>query len=216
MTSPRPACSLCSVRDSLRRREDAAAGAERRARRRRARVREVIVDLPAHPLDLLADRRGELVMPLGVGTIGFLRQHRERRLETVSEVAGLGQRAPDGLLAVLEQRVEIVDERLHFGRIIAVDAAIATVAEAREALAQMIHRRQAVAYLREPNRHQGERDEGAGERLMSAAERRHARDRCQRNHVPDHEEPRRPEHRTDDEAGAKGRTGHHASASAMR
>ena len=63
MASPRSACRRCSVRDKPSadsRTEHRAPGVAPDAGG--ARVREVIVDLPAHPLDLLARRdRGELV-----------------------------------------------------------------------------------------------------------------------------------------------------------
>ena len=89
------------------------------ARRGGARVGEVIVDLPAHSLDLLADRRGELALAGGAGAFGLARQQRQRRLETVREVAGLRNRALHRLLALFDQRVQVVDERLHLGGIVA-------------------------------------------------------------------------------------------------
>ena len=102
-----------------------AARAGRRARRRGARVREVIVDLPPHALDLLRRaRRASSCVAGRRGALGLLRQHGERRLQAVREIAGLGDRAAARARSrCVEQRIQIVDERLHLGRIAAVDAA---------------------------------------------------------------------------------------------
>ena len=72
-------------------------------------------------------RGRQFVMPRRLGALGLLRQHRERRLQPVREVARLRQRAGHRPLAMLEQGVEIVDERLHLGRIDAVDPPLAAV-----------------------------------------------------------------------------------------
>ncbi len=52
-------------------------------------------------------------VPRGPGALRLLGQHGQRRLEAMREVAGLGQRLPHPLVLVVEQRVEVVDERLH-------------------------------------------------------------------------------------------------------
>ena len=126
MVTPRSACSRCSVRarpsaDSAMR----APGAGRRAGRRRTRLREVVVHLAAHPLDLLVDGRGEIGLAGRPGVRRFLAQHRERRLQAVREVAGLRHRARQRAFAVIEQRVELVDQRLHLGGIGAFDPPLA-------------------------------------------------------------------------------------------
>ena len=139
----------------FRRREHGAVHARRRARRRGARLRQVIVHLPAHPLDLLTHHRRQLGLPGAIGDLRLVRQHGERRLQRVREIAGLGDRAADGLIAVLEQRVEIVDQRLHFGGIAAVEAALAALAHGGEAAAQPLDRRQAVAHVDDPRQHAG-------------------------------------------------------------
>ena len=41
-------------------------------------MREVIVDLPPHPLDLLAHRGGQVVVSRRFRPLGFLRQHGQR------------------------------------------------------------------------------------------------------------------------------------------
>jgi hypothetical protein len=50
-------------------------------------VSKVIVDLPPHPIHLLVDPVGQLVMSRGLGAFGFLREHRERRFQSVRKVA---------------------------------------------------------------------------------------------------------------------------------
>ena len=86
-----------------------------------ARLREVRVDLPAHPLDLLANRRRQFVLPGGLRPVDLLREDGERRLQAVRQVAGLGQRARDAALALVEQRVEVLDERRDLARIVALE-----------------------------------------------------------------------------------------------
>ena len=95
---------------------DRAARAGRRAGGRGARVRQVVVDLPPHPLDLLADRRGQLACPAASARSASCAEHRQRRLQAVREIAGLGERARTAASRCVEQRVQIVDERLHLGR----------------------------------------------------------------------------------------------------
>ena len=86
------------------------------------------------------------MLPGRVGALRFVRQDRERRLEAVREVAGLGDRAPHRPFAMVEQRVEVVDERLDFARIAPLDSPIAPVAHRRELVAQLVERRQAAAH----------------------------------------------------------------------
>ena len=78
-------------------------------------MREVRLDLALHPRYLFADRVGELALTRAASALGFVRQDGERSLQAVCEVSGSRYRALDRLLAVVEQQVEVVDERLHFG-----------------------------------------------------------------------------------------------------
>ena len=61
---------------SIDRFRDDASRAERRGRSRGARMRQVKIDLPLHPLDLLANHR----------IVALVRDHRERHLESVREI----------------------------------------------------------------------------------------------------------------------------------
>ena len=81
-----------------------------------------------------------------------MRKDGERRLQAVRQVARLCDRTADGLLPLVEQRVEIVDERLHFGRIFALDAPIAALVQSGKARAKVVDRRHAAAHLQRARR----------------------------------------------------------------
>ena len=98
----------------------------RRSRRHGAGVREVVVHLSSHALDLLVDGGRDLVLAGAAGALSLLRQDGERRLQTVGEIAGLGDGALNRLLAMIEQRVQVVHERLDLGGIGAVHPPLAT------------------------------------------------------------------------------------------
>ena len=75
-------------RQSVRRLRDRAPGAGCGAGRRGAGVREVRVHLASHALDLLrSTAAASSSLARGGGAVGFVRQHRERRLQAVREVA---------------------------------------------------------------------------------------------------------------------------------
>ena len=99
------------------------------ARRRGARMGEVIIDLPSHAIDLLLNGGGNLGLARCPRPLRLVRNDGERRLQAVRQVARLRDRTADGLLSLVEQRVEIVDERLHFCRVLAVDAPIAPLVQ---------------------------------------------------------------------------------------
>ena len=120
IVSPRSACRRSSVRASAVGRRRRPSSARRRVAPRRggARVREVVVDLPPHPLDLLARS------PPRARAGPRRRRARPRaRAPPAASSARARDRRPwrarrlTALLAVLEQRVEIVDERLHLARV---------------------------------------------------------------------------------------------------
>ena len=67
-------------------------------------------------------------MPGGRHAPGFVREHGERGLEAVREVARLRNRPRHGSFAVLEQEIQIVDQRLNLARVNAVEAAAASLA----------------------------------------------------------------------------------------
>ena len=161
---------------------------------------EVVVDLASHPLDLLRDVRRLLRL---------LQQERERRLQSVREIARLRHRARDLLLPIREQRVQLIDERLHLGRIVAGDAPFAAVAHGGEALAQSIERLHTAAQLQQADR----REHGADREhvvMIDAPQRGDAHDDDHRCEMRQREEAERPEDRAEEELHAE-RAGHHAS-----
>jgi hypothetical protein len=88
----------------------------------------VIVDLPLHPLDELTERRREIVMARGVGLFRLLREHREGRLQSVREISCRGEGSGDRTLTILEQPIQLVQKRLHFGWMVAFDSLAASLA----------------------------------------------------------------------------------------
>src|SRR6185503_11499647 len=102
----------------------------------------MVFDLTAHPIDLLGERGGALVVTVCRGALGFLREDGEGRLQSVREIAGLGERLAHALLAVREERVEIVGQRLHFDWVRPSDAALTAVMNGGKSLAELRKRLQ--------------------------------------------------------------------------
>ena len=94
-----------------RRRRHAGRGAGRGARGRRPGVGEVVVDLPAHPIHLLPEHVG--ARRVRRAALGLAGDDRQRRLQAVGKIAGPRQGPPHRLGPMTQQRVEVVDERLH-------------------------------------------------------------------------------------------------------
>ena len=153
MAIPRSAWRRCSARASPSADSLIEQRAPRRcARCRRARVREVIVDLPAHAIDLLRDGGGHLELAGSPRALRLVRKDGERRLQPVRQVAGLRDRAPHRLLPLVEQRVEIVDERLHLRRVVAVDAPVAALVQSGKTRSKVVDRRHAAPHLQQARR----------------------------------------------------------------
>ena len=55
-------------------------------------------------------------------------KHREWSFQSMGEVASFRESAPDNLFAVLQQRIEIVHQRLHFVRVGSFDSASGAIA----------------------------------------------------------------------------------------
>ena len=121
-------------------------------------MREVVVDLPLHATHLLADGGGEIVLPRGARTFRLVCENGERRLQSVRQIPGLGDRTRHHLLAMLEERIQVRDERLDFCRIGSAHGAIAAVADGGQPRSQMLDRRQRVFHVRESRDHAEDRD----------------------------------------------------------
>src|SRR5262249_24983706 len=193
----RSACIRLSVRISPS--PDAATDA--RARRcggcGGSRMRQVVVHLPPHAIDLLIDLRRELFMSCRPRLLRLMRQHSQRRLQTMREVTGLCDGARDPTLAFFEKRIQVVDQRLHLGRIAAAHARGGAFMHGREAVAQLIDRRQPSPYLQESEEH-AERRYQSHPRPVTERQTKHAmggrgRKREVENEGCDREQADRPE-----------------------
>ena len=114
--------------------------ARRGARRGGARLREVIVDLPPHPLDLLRERVGELRLPGGAARSASCASTASGVFRPCARSPALASARWTACVAMLEQRVEIVDERLHLRRIASLDPALAPRVHAASRVAQLRER----------------------------------------------------------------------------
>jgi hypothetical protein len=95
----------------------------------------VIVDLPPHAIDLLIYLCGKLLLSCRSHLLRLVRQHRQRRLQAMRKIAGLCYCARHAPLALVKQRVQLVDDRLHLYRISAADARVNAFVHGREAVA---------------------------------------------------------------------------------
>jgi len=80
-------------------------------------------------------------MARGAGLLRLLREHREGRLQSVREISCRSEGSGDRTLAILEQPIQLVHERLHFGRMVAFDSLAAPLAYRRQAGAKAPQRR---------------------------------------------------------------------------
>ena len=122
-------------------------------------MREVVVHLPPHQRDLLGDRGREGRIAVRLEPLGFVRQHGQRRLQSMGEVARFRGRPRERLLVVGQQRVEIVDERLHLGRIRAVKPRLDAFLHVGQPPADVVDRQERPAHHREADRHAAHRDD---------------------------------------------------------
>jgi hypothetical protein len=137
-------------------------------------MREMKFDLPAHFLNLQADRARHFVLSSRVGPVGFLGQYSQRRFQSMGEITCFCQRPPHGPFTVFEQGIKIVYQRLHFDRIRSFNSAAGTVAHARQLFAKPTQRGEAGAYLPNPCHH-AEKREHKSQRRIDASDDNSAR-----------------------------------------
>lgn len=124
------------------------------------------------------------------------------------EVAGLELCARYRILVLLEQRIEVVDERLHFRRKHALDARLIASMDRRQAESQPRQRRQAFGDLRQAHQQQRDREHSENsdvtkrpvnddDRVWMPCEEEHHEQRCER------EQSERPEDGSDGHSGAE-------------
>ena len=170
---------------------------------------KLIVHLLTHPIDLVMDRHGDVALAGPLYPVHFVREHGQRCLETVREVGGLGHGALNGLVAFVEQPVAIVDERLNFRRIGAVEPVVAAPPESGQPVAQGPDARESAPNLQEPRDHEQHRDSGhdepVGERPMDT-DRGGGMvvDGVGQRHAHKNKQADRPEHGATEQTAAKG------------
>ena len=90
----------------------------------------------------------------------------------MSKVAGCRDSAFDSLLAIFEQPVEVVDQRLNFGRVNAVDPLIFACPNRQKFFAQSSEGQQTVAQSVNARGHKREANEGGDDSVDSEEVRR--------------------------------------------
>jgi len=110
----------------------------------------MIVNLPPHAIDLLADGIRQRGLARGPRAIRFVRQHRERGLEPMSEIARLDLRAVHVGIVRVEQRIQVRDQRLHLGRVVPLEPCRAPGVHVAEPDPQARDRRHAAANAPDP------------------------------------------------------------------
>jgi hypothetical protein len=140
-------------------------GCRRGTGRSSARVREVIFHLAAHAFNLQGDGGRGIVLACRFRAIGFLRQHGERRFQSMCQIAGFGESAFDDAFTMFQQRVEIVDQGLDFSRISSLDSAGSAVTKVKELAPQASKRKKSGAELPDS---QHDKDEGKSEKHFDA------------------------------------------------
>ncbi len=196
------------ARQAIRRLRDLTLCARRRAGRGGAGVRQVRFDLTPHPFHLLGHGVCPLLLSRGGSPVGFVGQHGKRRLEAVREVARPRDGSPHRLFAVLEQHVEIVDERLHFSGVDAVDAAFTTGMHGGQPRSQPVDGRQPAPHLDEPDDQADERENRDAWHVQEEVVKHSRRARVSVNdlrhdHAEHSKEPGRPEHGSEHDARAE-------------
>ena len=123
-----------------------------------ARVRQVIVDLSSHQRQLLSEHLRKIRIAVCRETVSFVRQDRKRRFEAVRQIARFGDRPGHHLLAVRQEPVEVVHERLHFGGIPASKVVRRAVADVGQPPPHLVQREECRTYDRKARNHAPRRD----------------------------------------------------------
>ena len=174
----------------------------------------MVINLSLHARDLLVDGFGDVNLTGRARPGGFLRQEGQRCLQAMSEVTGFGNCAPDRLLTVVEQRIEIVDERLNLRRVLTFHPACSSRADAGQACVEVVHGRQASPGMQQRTHEAesgGQHDE---RRLQKAVQVRHQlRARIKLEHMAEHhaeqeDEADRPKNAGEEHTATQGSHSH--------
>jgi hypothetical protein len=118
----------------------------------------MIVDLASHAINLLIDLCGKLLVSCRSHLLGLVRQYRQRCLQTMCEIAGLGDGTRNAPLTILEERIQVVDQRLHFRWIATGNARVRAFMNGHEPIAEFINRRYASPERQKSQEHKDRSD----------------------------------------------------------
>ena len=213
---PRSACSRPSARNS-----PSTAGANRRAQSGRgagrddAVLRQVVIDLSRHPRNLGTERRRECRVVVR-DAIGIPREQGQRRLQAMRHVCGALGGASHARVACLQQRVQIVHERLDLRRVRACQSRMRAAVHVSQPHAQEIDGADPAPEGERTRRHaahpdgrthrQGHGDEPVEDRVVRlrvAGQEEHGCDGDDEHHAE------RPQHRSGEEPRAERARGAH-------
>ena len=130
----------------------------------RPRPREMPLDLPGHEVGLLAQHGAVRCRDRA----RLAADHGQRVLERVREVAGLSPGALEERCVVIEQRVELMDERLHLARKALGQARGRARANVSESQPHALQWQQAIVHLRHHGADQTQRQHGERDRELGA------------------------------------------------
>jgi hypothetical protein len=122
-------------------------------------MRQVIIHPAPHPLDLNVDGFGNFALAHSASAVGLLREDRKGCFQTVSKIAGFSLGFANRALTVLQQSIQIIDQRLDFRRIRSVDLPAPALPDRGQAIPELVERVQALPYL--PNRRGKETGSGS-------------------------------------------------------
>ena len=125
------------------------------------------------------------------------------------EIAGLGDGSSNHLLLMVQQRIQVVDERLHFRRVVSGHTSIASRVNGSEPVAELVERRDSSLHLRQSDDKAHEGEDREGERVRVGGAMHQARPGRIANEDDRHHgnranaQPRRPQRRSQQEARAE-------------
>ncbi len=160
------------------------------------------VELTAHAFDLVCDRRCAVVLPEGLEAVDFLGHDRERRLQSVGEIACSCDCPPNECLAVLQQVVHVANERLDLHQPARVQPVLLALSDLRHARPHAVEPAQPSS----DNQHASDRTAGAEKRKSEMVDRAEAGEHisCERRRdANQHEQAHGPQQCPCDDTGAE-------------
>jgi hypothetical protein len=184
-----------------------------------ARVREMVINLTAHPIYLLVDCGGQFVLTFDFRPIRFLCENCERSFQAVSQVTSFCERPLHSFFSLIKQQIQIIDEWLNFSGVSSFDLALLAVTNRRQSRAELAERQQAAADLRKSANEKNERKEEQCSSQSNMDNSHKARTpttaEYHEEHVADRKQAERPENCAKKDAQSK-RAGPHHGVALMR